>query len=117
MSSAPNSSGWARALGIGTGVATILAFVITLGMCPKISEIQTTIEAKGEHDELERRVTTAAQVQTDRLDAVLVGHKQLIDQQRTELREYRLELQTDRQLHRQGLADVITAIERSSKRR
>ena len=105
-----NGNGWKRATAIGTAVASIVSVAFVLGMCPKVTEIQTTIEAKSEHSAMESRTARAAEVQHDRIDAVLVGHRQLIDQQRIELKEYRRELRTDRQVSREAQNALLQAI-------
>ena len=99
-------------MGIATGIGSIIVIGLTLGMCPKISEIQTTVEAKMEHDEIERRVSQAAQVQHGRIDAVVARHRQLIDQQRVELKEYRKELRSDRAASMDLQRELLEAINR-----
>lgn len=106
------STNGSRALVIGTSIAAMLAAGITLGMCPKLSEVQTTVEAKYEHGQIEKRIAAAAEVQHDRLDAVDAGHRQLIDQQRAELKEYRKELREDRATQRIAQRELLDAINR-----
>ncbi len=105
-----NGNGWERAIKIGTLIASIISVSLVLGMCPKVSEIQTTIEAKAEHRAIETRTARAAKVQHDRIDAVLERHGQLIDQQRMELKEYRNESTTNRELIHVTQTEIIKAI-------
>lgn len=103
---------WGRALSVGTGIAAVLAAGITLGMCPKMSEIQTTIEAKVEHDEIEDRLTKTAEREHDRIDAVLVNHKQTFEQHRTELNEYRKGQQENRELIHETQKQILRELRR-----
>lgn len=116
-------NGRSIALTVATGVAIVVLAALILGAWPTVSAIQTTVEAKMEHAEIEertakalgaaeKRVGAAASAEYGRFDVVLSGHRQLIDQQRGELKEYRQELRVDRAASRDQQRELLDAIKR-----
>lgn len=103
------TNGYGRALSIATAIGSIVVIGFTLGMCPKISEIQTTIEAADDHN----RIAQAAQVQHDRIDAVFVTHKQSIELQRAELQEYRRAQEQNRELIHETQKQILRELRKA----